>query len=78
MQVNSVTFRFADCPKLADKFKELNLEHIYIGSGTKIFEIGGQLAIQFFGVLNEPTATQKEEFQKVMSALKALGGVVKE
>jgi len=78
MEVNSVTFRFADCPKLADKFKELNLEHIYLGSGTKIFEIGGQLAIQFFGMLNTPTPVQKEEFQKVMSALKALGDVVNE
>jgi len=78
MEVNSVTFRFADCPKLAGKFNELNLEHIYVGSGTKIFEIGGQLAIQFFGVLNKPTPAQEEEIQKVMSALKSLGDTVNE
>lgn len=72
MKVNSVVFKFADCPKLADKFKELGFGGISI-EGTKIHAVDGQLAIQFFNDLRVPTPGQKEEFQKIVNMLKVFG-----
>lgn len=78
MKVNSVIFKFADCKELANKFKELDLSDILVDSGTKVFEVGGQLAIQFFGELTQPTSAQKEGIRRVISTFKTFGDLFAE
>lgn len=79
MRVNSVIFKFTSTDMSAiDKIKEvLDGEYLMLGPGTKIFLIGGQLAIQFFSKLSKPTPEQQAEFDRAFSAIKKIGDLLK-